>query len=858
MYDNNLPGTSVDLKDGGLVLPPPALEGDTVLVVGTSEDGQWGVPTRLQSLSDGLSVFGDYAKGTLLKGIAEVFGGGAKNVLGMRIGKTAAAKVTLGYEVNMITFTPGLDSGDSLILKAKNDGAKYNNVTVTLDANAPKSISLLGPDGTLVKIGMDKDAGEVTDIRDLVKLINQHPVASTWVVASYQNITEDASAYGDGTTTSFYMTQAHNTLTGVAKGAKGTDVMVLKSVNETRQLSQLIPAGTFANYPLLKKPLAGRPILFLNTSTIPATVEPLVQVTDLDQLVDGTFFVYANTNIIRFGAALTSNLEIIYLYGEDYVVGAEAVLVSAANGRVDFPFPDKIPAESPLMEMKTTILPDLSSDTFTSSQIAVISDNGIDYPITIDGQAIDPAVTPWITFDGITGAMVVSMSMLTNGDHVVEYYWDNGGVETLQTDTILDPSRLYNTPDEFIWVTPEAHVVAASVMVNDGTGAVAASTVVGFMTMVNGAARLDFKKIPNGQKTVTYDVSLPNLVFEYERLPKLPTVPVGAQGNKQIVKLAGGLDGIYMRSEDKYIDLAKHYEMLEDSAGIDHIVITHVFQDEIVSVQLDDYSISDRNFAQQLGQFCHAVSSNDRFLFGHINTMLPAATDLGSIKAYVQNLVDNAAQAAGYFDETEPVPSKRADIGRYLTVCAGGAVFRNELDKSLYANGVAASHAGLVAVLPVGESSTNEVLPNAAMPLFPMSAKQMGALIKARYVFPKYNEKGETVICDAMTAAVKGDYVRLSTARAVRAAVEAIRAAADPFIGKNGADLHTKNSMNAKIEGKLDTLRDADKAYRGYEWLQFATAAQEIIGESQGELVIYPNHELRKLRVNVNLRPFKG
>lgn len=846
MAHDNMPGINVDLKDGGLVLPPPVLEGDTVLVIGTAEDGPVGVPQQVLRLSDALEIYGDFKKGTLLKGVAEAIGGGAKNVYTMRVGKATLATTSLTYSVTPIAMTT--DSGPSLRLRAKNPGAKYNEVILTVnDEEIPRFLKVETPDGNLATFNIDQRDQEI-DIRDLVAAINSDAALASWVEAAYDLLTEQANDFGDGARTSFFMTLAYDPTTGNQKSTQGTEVMELASVKELKRVSQVIPQGTVSTFSLLYTPDMAYPVSFVKTSD--ATPVALARVTDLTLLVDGTYYIYPETNVIRFGAPLLDDLTITHMFMDEYVVGSEAVLVldetgKSLNGRVEFPFPDRVPVESPLVSSKTVVIPDPSGD-FVSSMDAVISTDSALYPIKIDGDVVDPMVIG--SFDA-QGRLTIPAANLNNGNHVIEYFYQDGmGNPVAQLDTYVENGAVSFT-------TAEAHVILSTLQI-DGIGHLAFP---GLATAdAEGVVTLDLTKLPNGSHTVTYDVTMPNLYFEYKRLPKLPTAPLSGGSAIQTKRLSGGSDGIAMSATQKYLDLAQHYLMLEHAAGIDHIILTHVYQDEAVTVQLPTGVIEPRNFAQQLAQLCHLVSTHDRFVFGYINTLPIQDTSLPGVAMHVEKLATNAKQLAGYHDETERIPARRADIGRYLNVCGNEVIFQSGLDNSLYANGAAAAYAGLVTALPVASSPTNNVLPGAVGPRYIMNGTQLSKLIGARYVSFKRNAKKQTVCADAMTAAVKGDYVRLSTARAVRAAVEAIRAAADPFIGKNASDLHMKNSLNAKIEGVLDTLRDQDRAFRGYEWRLFATPAQELLGEASGDLVIFPNHELRRFSVSVSLRPFQG
>ncbi len=142
----------------------------------------------------------------------------------------------------------------------------------------------------------------------------------------------------------------------------------------------------------------------------------------------------------------------------------------------------------------------------------------------------------------------------------------------------------------------------------------------------------------------------------------------------------------------------------------------------------------------------------------------------------------------------------------------------------------------MVSQLVPNSAPTNKVIDAVSLP-FRLSLSKLDALAGAKYVMFQQKSKG-VVVSDAPTAArSQSDYNRLSTVRIVKATLDAIRLAADPFIGEpiTGARLA---ALDTAIDQTLSKLTKAG----------FLQRYQKKITS-----ILVPAFELRQISVSVSL-----
>jgi len=312
-------------------------------------------------------------------------------------------------------------------------------------------------------------------------------------------------------------------------------------------------------------------------------------------------------------------------------------------------------------------------------------------------------------------------------------------------------------------------------------------------------------------------------------------------------------------------------------------------------VDLTSTTFHEVNFAYQLANFCYNLSTNVSECHGMIGVKPPAGLGAAEVAVWIgteptytldannelvisgpanngDGLFGNKFMAGrsdfrsgvayggfiasdnGYLDgtELEDRGGHVIDIGQYISTVGAWLTVYNSYDTSGlgYITNFASSYSGMVAALDAKSAPTNKVVESVSLP-FRISNIKMDALAGFRYIFCQDKAKG-TVVADAPTAArPDSDYNRLTTVRIVKQVVDAVRLAADPFIGEAGG-ASQRAALQTAIENKLAALQK-DGYIQRYELSVTATPAQIVQGQATVELVIVPAFELRQITLVISL-----
>lgn len=332
-----------------------------------------------------------------------------------------------------------------------------------------------------------------------------------------------------------------------------------------------------------------------------------------------------------------------------------------------------------------------------------------------------------------------------------------------------------------------------------------------------------------------------------------PDMPTGAMKAGNVV-LSGGTDGPkpsdYDYKERMYELLTKAYELLMDY-DVDIVVPLDVYADDSAS--------GNRNFADQLANFCAAVSMANSETIGIIGVKPLADIDLNSIKAKADALCAPGANehflkdANGNFIYDDK--GNKIDVGRFICVVAGPeAVVQNE-QLGLYATPAASLLAGLVSMLPPHYGPLNKTVTGVMGLRYNYSLSQLNRLTGAQYVTLRTRPGSSSVIVtDAPTASnPASDYRRLTTMRVVAAAVGLVRLACEPFLGLPNSPAN-RGAMATAINSKLQAFKLAG-AINDFKFQIFASTKDQLLGKALIDLTIYPALELTKINTTVTLRP---
>lgn len=292
------------------------------------------------------------------------------------------------------------------------------------------------------------------------------------------------------------------------------------------------------------------------------------------------------------------------------------------------------------------------------------------------------------------------------------------------------------------------------------------------------------------------------------------------------------------------------YQLLENYT-VDWIVPLGVYAD-------DELPDPKQNFAQQLAMACAVISLRQHTTYGVIATKSPNDITLLDIQNHVNALL---ARKNDYFvldPDGNPIldkEGKKFDIGQYIHVVAGPDLqLQNTRLGTYYANS-AAVFAAMMTTRSAGDSPLNKTVPGVLGLRYTYGNTQRNLLTAARYVTYKTKNNGAVVaVEDSMTCAQPGsDYARTTTLRAVKKAVDIVRDACDPYLGKPNNAVN-QNAMSTAIDKGLSAMKEAGDI-NDYRFNILATRAEQLLGKARIELTIVPPFELRSITVVVSLTP---
>lgn len=181
-------------------------------------------------------------------------------------------------------------------------------------------------------------------------------------------------------------------------------------------------------------------------------------------------------------------------------------------------------------------------------------------------------------------------------------------------------------------------------------------------------------------------------------------------------------------------------------------------------------------------------------------------------------------------------------LGQY-TITVGNSNYR------AISNG-AAGYAAMVSCLDLEQSSTGQPidLPDLA---YTLTNTQLGNLTSAGIVTFKESYTRGTVVTDGVTMApAESIFRRLSTSRIVGAVEELIRAAAEPYIGKENHQAN-RNALNTAIKSELDKI--VDTLIEDYNFTMSTDSATAKLGYIEIYYEVIPIYEIREVRNTIKM-----
>ena len=259
------------------------------------------------------------------------------------------------------------------------------------------------------------------------------------------------------------------------------------------------------------------------------------------------------------------------------------------------------------------------------------------------------------------------------------------------------------------------------------------------------------------------------------------------------------------------------------------------------------------NFARHLAQHCTYTGLKTASTHGIIGCSKVLTSNLKAISDRVDSLVNldlnlyaKKPNGNDMLDRNNmPYP-----IGRTISVTFFQHSVATGSNYNYVATG-ASAYAGMVSVLPIDQSSTAQPI-NLGGVSFELTNFQLGRLTQAGYVTVKNSYTQGYVITDGVTMApATSPFRRLSVTRIINGIDKAIRAASEPFIGKQN-HLANRNSLQTAIKSVLDKM--LNNLIERYDFKLILDRAAERMGIIEIDYTIIPIYEIREVRNRISVK----
>lgn len=321
---------------------------------------------------------------------------------------------------------------------------------------------------------------------------------------------------------------------------------------------------------------------------------------------------------------------------------------------------------------------------------------------------------------------------------------------------------------------------------------------------------------------------------------------------------------------------------------------THIFEDayictsdaDVIALE-DNITYGEANFGHQLATYCNDLSTNDNEASGVVQMAPPVNYAAASISVWIgkeptfdsagetmirsgsgilgyKHIAGSLGVAKGFFatgsglvDGTPVLDrnSQAIDIGRYLDVVSNPVLLKSVYEGSStgYIAG-AGVYGGLLMSLKPNLSTTNvKFKSNVTLP-FSLARKYLDSIVAAGYVVFASAVDNSVKVVDAPTAALStSDWKRRLTNRITGAVVEAVRAVAEPYIGKI-TDANIMLSLQDELNSLLkEFATPIDQYLIGGLARVKQTRDMAIRGEAAIQLQLRVPGENRRITVYVSL-----
>jgi hypothetical protein len=191
------------------------------------------------------------------------------------------------------------------------------------------------------------------------------------------------------------------------------------------------------------------------------------------------------------------------------------------------------------------------------------------------------------------------------------------------------------------------------------------------------------------------------------------------------------------------------------------------------------------------------------------------------------------------------------DLGKYLSVVGETALLRNNWLPQGYLGTIAAAYGGFYSILPPKSAPTNKSIPGLSI-IYDRSLPALDALVGAGYVMLRNKPQGVVVADAPMATMPNSDWKQIATVRIVKAVIDGVRAAVDPFIGEGTGSTIRESMRNAVEKVLLAAKKEGSlQDYRPFQIIQ--TPSMEVDGRVQITLTLIPAFTIRQIELTINV-----
>ncbi|HLO11247.1 MAG TPA: hypothetical protein VK190_03200 [Pseudoneobacillus sp.] len=272
----------------------------------------------------------------------------------------------------------------------------------------------------------------------------------------------------------------------------------------------------------------------------------------------------------------------------------------------------------------------------------------------------------------------------------------------------------------------------------------------------------------------------------------------------------------------------------------DHIVVAGLYSDDVVTLDATDvtalgtgYVAGPADIVGELAKFAANQIANNNEICCYIG-----AKPLGKSNPTLTEIRNH----------TDGLKDLGDSYNGFVSV-VGGIDLTFDAGFSYIDNGVAA-YAGLASTLKPHSATTNKVVAGAKV-VFTPTLPMLDSLGDKKYVTFKRRNDRALVTLDITAAPDSSDYVLLSTARIILAAIKETRFACEPFLGE-GADVNSLSSMETALHKTYKSM--VGSAILDYDFRISMTQQDFLMGKTSIILEIIPALERRKITLDVTAR----